>query len=131
MTSWPTAATSSGDSKALTSANSVLVSLAVEPLSNVAAPVKVVSMLSMLSVLNSVFAPLIRFSMSARADEDIVMPVEVVDWAKVTVEVRKGRKMKKLSSRSRNMLSYSFVFEDYCDETGEDQIRAYAINGKK
>lgn len=74
------------------------------PLSNVAAPAKVVSMLLMLSVLSSVFAPLIRFSMSARAEEETVRPVEVVDWARVTVDVRKGRKTKKLSSRSRNIL---------------------------
>lgn len=61
-------------------------------------------MLSMLSVLSSVFAPLIRFSMSARAEDEIVMPVEVVDWARVTVEVRRGRNTKKLSSRRRNIL---------------------------
>lgn len=65
-------------------------------------------MLLMLSVLSSVFAPLMRFSMSVRAEEEIVMPGEVVDWARVTVEVRRGRKMKKLSSRSRNILISSF-----------------------
>lgn len=67
-------------------------------------------MLSMLSVLSSVFAPLIMFSMSARAEEEIVRPVEVVDWARVTFEVRKGRKTKKVSSRSRNILFLVFFF---------------------
>jgi hypothetical protein len=32
----------------------------------------------------------------------------VVDWARVTVEVRRGRKTKRLSSRSRNILISSF-----------------------
>lgn len=79
VTSLPTAEINSGESSALTSVNNVLVSLAVVPLSNVAAPVRVVSTLLMLSVLKSIFAPLIRFSMSVRAEEEIVRPVEVVD----------------------------------------------------
>lgn len=87
-------------------------SLAVVPLSNVAAPVKVVSMLSMLLVLSSVFAPLIRFSMSARAEGEIVRPVEVVDCARVTVEVRRGRNTNALSSRSRYILFSGLAVAD-------------------